>query len=443
MIFDNENFTEEQKQIIAKIGKKHKENKSKNTKKLNMNALIIVLIFAGILVGLYLLDDGRIYTVVILALLGIVVGGLNYFKAKKNVNQILARSDYEVGLYYADKDNEVIGNSYKKFKQNKLGAISMTVLGFVMVIFMSLIFLNEAPVNYDNLTEMTGILDEGHFDSDEGMNLKLEGDTTIYRIQSIYTYALDIDRIFDEIKLGDEVIFLVSEVKNVNDDVIRDVYYYEVNSTEYMNYDLMMQGYERNHNLGLGAIYIFALISVVSIIAYFMSKYYYLPKNQHNEKYDLGIKTDPLEVVENKDIFSPNNKSEIATFAPKWMIILMFVFLTCFSVATILCLVLITDTTSKLISSIISGLFTIACVVGCYDGLNNNEIIKGDYFISHRFGKAKEIHIKEIKRASLMGQFVVLLDSNNNTLVRMDRGTGNLDKILERLTEYGVVIEVY
>ena len=441
MILDNERFTEEQKQIITNIGKKYKDNREKSIRKLNFFAFIVVLIYTSILIGIYFLDNGRIYTIGFLVLLGIVVGGLNYFKVRKNLKNILSKIDYEVGLYYADKDYEVIGNSYKRFKQDRIGIIIMAVLGFIIAIFMSLIAFKGSPVNYDNLTETSGILVEVHLDSDDAMQMKLEGDTTIYIIQSIYTRAIDINRIFDEVDLGDEVIFLVSEEKDVNSNTFRDVYYYEANSIEYMNHDLMIQGYDRNHNMGVGMVTISGLIGFGSFISYFICKFYYLSKKQQSEKYDLGIKTGTFKMIDNETVFTATKNPNIVTYAPKGLIILIFVLLAIFLTGFLLSLILISDSTTKSVMSIFSGVFTALMAVGGYDGLKNNEEIEGDFFISHRFTRVKRIPIREIKRVSMMGQFVLLLDSNNKTLVRMDRMTGNLDKILERLNEYGVVIE--
>ena len=68
MILDNDRFTEEQKQIISKIGQKYKSNKKKYIQKLNVSSFIVVLFFIGILVGLYILDSRMIFTLIFIQL---------------------------------------------------------------------------------------------------------------------------------------------------------------------------------------------------------------------------------------------------------------------------------------------------------------------------------------------------------------------------------------
>ncbi len=441
MILDNKKFSEEQKQIITSIGKKYKDNKEKHLRKVNVIALITILIFMSILTFLYLLDSRRISTITFLILFGSGVGIFNYSKAKKKLLKVLSGDDYEVGLYYANKDDEVIGNGYKMFKQTRVGFIALGILGLVVTIPMGLISYNESPVDYNSLTEITGILEEGYFDADDGIQMRLEGDDTVYRIQSIYTVVLDIDRIFDEVDLGDEVIYRIGEVKVVNGDTLRDVYYYEADSVEYMNYDLMMQGYNRNHNLGIVVVIVFGLLGVGSIISFFVYKNYILIMKQEKEKFDLSIKNKVIEFDRDEDLFELTSKPKIATYAPRWMIIFMIIMIVGFFIGMILSLIYITDPFNRVGIPILCGVLALLCVVGCYDGLRNNEMIDGDYFISHRFFKTKKFHIKEISRLSVTGGIATLLDSNNKTLVNISTFTKNLDKIIDRLNEFGVLVE--
>jgi hypothetical protein len=124
------------------------------------------------------------------------------------------------------------------------------------------------------------------------------------------------------------------------------------------------------------------------------------------------------------------------------MIILMTIFLIGFSVGMVLFMIYMSDPFNRVGLSILCGLFAVLGAIGLYDGLKNTETIDGDYFISRRFFKTKKFQIREIARVSLMGQFVILLDSSNKTLVKISTSTGNLDKIMDRLNDFGVVVEV-
>ncbi|MCD4826389.1 MAG: hypothetical protein K8Q99_01255 [Acholeplasmataceae bacterium] len=442
MIVDNDKFSNEQKQIITNIGKKNRDNKHKLFRKLKMTALFAAAFSSSLLLGVYMLDGLGISTLILLSIIGIVIGVLNYTKAKKTIVEVLSKSDYEIGLYYADKDKEIIGNGYKSFKQAKIGLIVISVMGLFMVIMMSIIFSLQNPVDYDSLTEITGRLKEARLDSDDNLNLILEDDITKYSISSIYTSELDIDRIFDEIGLRDNVVFLVNEAREVNNGIRRSVYYFEVESIVYMDYDLMMQGYQANHNIGVTMIIVFAILSIGSIGTLIVQKNIILVKKQSKEKYDLSIKVVDLENIDDTEIFEMMHKPKIDTFAPKGLLMVVAIIMIASILGIIFSLILIKDPTDKLIISIFLGIMAIVCAVGYYDGLKHNERIEGNYFIIYRFFKVKKIDIKDIKRVSSRGQFVTLSDINNETLARMSSMTGNLDKIIERLSEYGVIIEI-
>ena len=443
MIFDNDKFTTEQKQIITEIGRKHKQNRAKNFQQIYVNAIIIVVFFVGMLIGLYFLDPVNVYRIVLLLILGAVVGALNFFKAKKNLSNVLSRSDYEVGLYFADKDDEVIGNIEKRYRNNKRTAIILGVMGIFLALFVGLVtFLsNDPPINYDNLSEITGRLEAGRRDSDDDLQMTLEGDTTVYRIVSIYTAVMDMDSFFDEVHLGDEVVFLVGEIKHVNDDVVRDVYYLEVNSIVYMNRDLMIRGDERNQGFGKGIVLVGGMIGVASVLWVLVWPLFFSNKRRKNEKYDLTIKTERVDVLNTDDIFAASRKPKIVTYAPKWMVILMFVLLLAFSAASVASLIFITDAGNRALVTGFLGIFVLVSVAGCYDGLKNNEMIDGDYLFTHRFGKERKIPLKDISRITVFGTLLLFRDANSKILARIDRNTCNLDLILERISEYGAVIE--
>lgn len=438
MINDNKNFNDEQREIITNIGKKYK-NSNIALRRFNITSIVMSVFFIGLILVIYSIDSREIFTIIVLGLLGLIVGSFNYYKLRKKIEMSLDKSDYEVGLYYATDDREVKGNNYLKFKQARIALILSGVLWTVMAIVMSFFFFDDSPVDYGNLTEVTGILEEGQLNSDDEIKMKLEGNETDYRIQSIYTAVLDLEELFEEVDLGDEVIFYVGEIKNVNDRNIQDVYYYESNAKVYMDYDLMMKGFNKNRDLGIIMVCVFGLIGVGSIIGYFVYKNKILVNRQQKEKYDLSIQTSISELSD--DIFINNSKPKIETYAPKSLIyflrILIGIMIGCF----VLSFIYLENITDKLIVSSVLILFTILLAFSYYDVTKSNESVDGNYFYINRWFKTKKFHLSEIKKVTTTPQMAILLDENNKTIARISMMTKNLDKILERFSEFGVVID--
>lgn len=437
MINDNKKFNDEQREIITNIGKKYK-NSNIALRRFNITSIVMSVFFIGLILVIYSIDSREIFTVIFLGLLGLIVGSFNYYKARKKIIVSLDKNDFEVGLYYATDDSEVKGNNYLKFKQARIALILSGVLWTVMAIVMSFFFFDDSPVEYSDLVEVSGILEEGHLDSDDQIQIKLENNDTGYRIQSIYTAVLDLEELFDEIDLGDEVTFYVGEIKNVNDRHIQDVYYYESNSKVYMGYDLMMKGFNRNRDLGIIMVCVFGLIGVGSIIGYFVYKNKILVNRQQKEKYDLSIQTSISELSD--DIFNNNSKPKIVTYAPKSLInflrILIGIMICCF----VLSFIYLENITDKLIASSVLILFTILLAFSYYDVTKSNESVDGNYFYINRWFKIKKFHLSEIKKVTTNPQMAILLDENNKTIARISMMTKNLDKILERFSEFGIAI---
>lgn len=307
MLYDNEHYTQEQKDAISRIGKKYKDNKENTLKRYNLYALLAVLGAIAVGIMLLALKPNNTVTPIFIGLIAFGTGLYNALKAKKERMKVLEDTDYNVGLYFADKDPQVIGNSKKVL--GKAG-LAYLIIGIVLVLALIPILMfafDGEPVDYDSLEIITGKLDSGEID-DDIIEMYIRDDTTKYRITSIYTDVLDVDKIFDEVVLGDNVTFYADTMKVVNGEPVRDIYYFESFGTVYMDEELMLKGYYRNETIGYIVVGVFLIAGIGMISAYIIGKKFIEPRNKAQEIYDLTIKEHDIEQEE--DFFKQYSENE-------------------------------------------------------------------------------------------------------------------------------------
>ncbi len=442
MIYDNDKFTDEQRRIISEIGIKNKKKFDRKKKLGIVQSIYSFLLFVVLGVIMYMLNDGEITIPLIIVGAGIFLGVSNIFKTGKKLKDEQEIDDYQIGLRYAGKDVEVIGNSKKALKQTRLGmGIFLGILGCLLIPMLAYMAFSGEMIEYSNLDEVTGILVEGYTDSDGDLFMKFEGDEVIYKFTSMYVDVLDVDAIFDEIELGDEITVYADDPFDGTNDVFRNSYYLESKGIEYMNHDLMEEAYIRNQNLGLMMFWGAIIVFVGVVVFYFTYIRYTYEKNLSKEKYDLSIKYNPIANSDGNDVFDIKSVKRIETYASKAFIGVV-IGLNVFSIiATVLAIIFIEDITDKLIAFLIGIVFIVFSVMAYIDVTKHNEILEGQHLIVNRFFKTKMIFIGDIRSIQFAGVNVSFLNKDGDVLTRIAAQTKNLDKIIEELERTGVIIE--
>jgi hypothetical protein len=130
MLFDNENYTERQREIIKKIGKERRETINKEKKKVVLTycGVILFMIALGTFLGI---KADNIALIILTILMSIAIFGLNISKKNNQLDELKNQDDYQIGLFFGDVDNKVKGNAYKKYKQVRLVCIFITICSLV------------------------------------------------------------------------------------------------------------------------------------------------------------------------------------------------------------------------------------------------------------------------------------------------------------------------
>jgi len=155
-------------------------------------------------------------------------------------------------------------------------------------------FRQVNDINYNDLTEVSGVLVEIDMDSDNDLKMKIENDEFVYIIDTKYTNMMNINKLFDEVELGDQVVFRHAEPFEGSNDWFKEVFHFESSSIVYLNKDMVEEGIQRSSNGAITFIVTPIIVSIGSFAAYFVYKYKILDDRISKEKYDLSARSNQL-----------------------------------------------------------------------------------------------------------------------------------------------------
>ena len=444
MLFDNENYTERQIEIITKIGYEKRNHLEKEKKKFRLIYFIsfVFVIAMGLIAVAY---DSSYLTLLIL---WTIIGSVSYYgvakKKTKTIDELKARSDYEIGLYYADSDPRVFGVSDKRMKSIKVAIWFMSIIWPLMGLLVGLLTFSEVQPDYTQMEIVTGFIEDGEFNEDY-ISFILD-DENEYRVSSIYTKDIDREVFLNDVRLGDFVTLYV-ETDNEGRDFL-NAYYIEVNGVQYLNEEGMIASWQSNHRLGITLFIVFSSIGLISIISFPLYRKYVYLKNKGKEIFDLGFTKEEMNQIktqreENIDIVFDNNieKPYIKTYAPKGFIIFFLTFGLLGMIGAILGLILANEPSDKIPIMIMGLFFSILGWFGFFAIKNEYEILDGDKFYVKRLFKSKEILISEITSITINRQMIFFYDANSKVIAKASTMTKGLAKIVEYMANNGVMLE--
>jgi hypothetical protein len=201
---------------------------------------------------------------------------------------------YDIGLLYVDIDEEVIGNNNKVFTKTSNNLLGAGVFCLILAVMGFMWFRQVNDINYNNLTEVTGVLEEIDMDSDNDLKMKIENDDFVYIIDTKFTNMMNISKLFDEIELGDQVVFKHAEPFEGSNDWFKEVFHFESNEIVYLDTDMVEEGIQRSANGAITFIVLPIIVSLGSFVAYFVYKYKILDNRINKEKYDLSARSNQV-----------------------------------------------------------------------------------------------------------------------------------------------------
>lgn len=445
MLYDNKNYTERQIQIITKIGAEKRLTIDKDKKKTLLTLLLGFVFVIGMGIILVTYDSSYLF----LFIFWIIFGGASYYgilrKKTKTISELKTKTDYEIGLYYADSDPRVFGVSDKRLKNLKLGMLIMGILMPFMALLIGLVSFSEVQPDYDQMDMVNGIIEDGEYNEDY-ISIEID-DGVEYRISSIYSKYIDQDDFLNDVRIGDSVTMFIDPDNGDRD--FYSAYYLEIEGVQYLDEETMILAWEANHRLGIILFAVFLTIGVISIISYPIYKNQIYQKNKQKEIYDLSFTKEELNEIKaikqdefiDKTFENNNEKPYIKTTHPKGFLILFIVITFLGIIIVLLGLILADDPTDKIPIMIMGLFFSFLGGLGLFAIKNEYEILDGDILYVKRFFKMKEIPIKEIASITVNRQMVIFYDINTKVITRASTMTKGLAKIVEYLADNGVILE--
>lgn len=294
LIKDRTDFTDEQRRMIEQIGEKHKNRRNYYLNRFYIKSLLFLCAYILVLLFLYSLDSNDSRVSFALPCMLLISSTIGFFAGKKKIVKDLSGDLYDIGLLYVDVDEEVIDNNDKvftKISKNLLGAglfcLVLAVMGFMW-------FRQVNDINYSDLMEVSGILVSIDMNYDNDLEMKIENDDFVYIIDSKYTNLMNISKLFDEIELGDLVVFRHAEPFEGSNDWFKEVFHFESNDIVYLDIDMVEEGIQRSSTGAITFIVISIIVSIGSFVTYFVYKYKILDNRISMEKYDLSARSDQI-----------------------------------------------------------------------------------------------------------------------------------------------------
>ncbi|HHZ11703.1 MAG TPA: hypothetical protein GYA05_03200, partial [Acholeplasmataceae bacterium] len=244
-MFDNDLFTERQKEIIVKIGKDHKEKLDKEKRRVygvhfSILFVLLAVVFVLVLTEIFNPGQGLIFAVIL-----IIAAGSNISRNSKVYENLKGQDDYAVGLHFVDKDPRVVGNADNRLKATRVGTLVSGIFALVIALICLLVSLFDKPTDFSALEEVNGTVHSVRLER-ERILISLQDDDREYAVPGIYLKKVDWAEFEKAAKRGKSITVLANTTK----EGVRYVYYLEVEGTEFLTREEVSEAENRNLRIG-------------------------------------------------------------------------------------------------------------------------------------------------------------------------------------------------
>ena len=279
-------FTERQKEIITRIGHERRESISHEKKKLAWGYCGVLLIFIIIAAVLVLLDNDKLPLAFAFVVMWAAVTGMSLSRKIRELKYVSLQDDYNVGLFFADKDHRVIGNAQKRLKAQLIPSIVMSVLGLMVFIVSFVIVSIDKPPLFDSMIQKQGMLSKAvYVDGMDAIEIEFENDNMIYYVNSIFVKGFDWEEFLEISEPGDAMVILYKVFNNKR----RNIYYAEVNGVILLSQEEALKAHHDNARVGWLLTIIFGLIALAGLIYYPFYRFVIYKKRKDREIFDLSL----------------------------------------------------------------------------------------------------------------------------------------------------------
>ena len=439
-MFDNDLFTERQKEIIVKIGKDHKEKLDKEKRRVygvhfSILFVLLAVVFVLVLTEIFNPGQGLIFAVIL-----IIAAGSNISRNSKVYENLKGQDDYAVGLHFVDKDPRVVGNADNRLKATRVGTLVSGIFALVIALICLLVSLFDKPTDFSALEEVNGTVHSVRLER-ERILISLQDDDREYAVPGIYLKKVDWAEFEKAAKRGKSITVLANTTK----EGVRYVYYLEVEGTEFLTREEVSEAENRNLRIGYALAAVFGAVALVCPKYYLIFKRTVYKKNKAKEIYNLEYAEEELEALAaaaEEMVGETEEKTYIKTGCPKSYLFILG-FFGALGLAGVAGAWFINDGVLKWLVFGFALFFLLLALIGVYDCLNRREILDGDTLTVWRLFGTKNIKVKELKKVVIKPLQTESIARTGKTFCRIGNLTKGLDRILEELNKRGVRIEIF
>jgi hypothetical protein len=270
----NIDYSDERFRILESLGSEYRLTFPRKIRNAKLNALFSLLIIPAIITILYLIDRNSVYFMFLI--FSPILPASVWYVEMGTIKKEMQKSDLDLGLLSLSTNKRVVGSNRQVFKNRVIPMIILLILTGSATIFLFFMGLNQKEPDYNEMTLVEGNVASvkyEHNGRDEYIEIRIEQDSTSYRVPSILIDYFDIESLLSDVMVGDNAKLYVDsyhETSSYGEDITLGwLYYVKVNNVEYLGEEEMLLGYNRNLEFGLYAFYIllgFSIIPLTSIL---------------------------------------------------------------------------------------------------------------------------------------------------------------------------------
>lgn len=454
MLFDNGRFTERQRGILCELGRDHRKTLEREKCRAYWRIFGGAVCFAALMAALLLLDreEGLAYLIFFVPL-GLIALIVLVRQRQRRFLELARMNDYDLGLYYADRDRRVAGNAEKGLKRNRLSFLLIGTL-FMACAVLLLFLIRDEPMDFSACLRVEGPLENAEYYRGRGerIEIRLSGDSTVYRVSSLYVDEFDWDEFYLIASRGDTMVLLTDESSKGK----CNVYYAESNGHALLTEEEVRTANEHNSRIGFAVGIAMLVAGLATFACYPIYRRLIYRRNLAAEIYDLSFTEEERSAIQNVreqgagDAARPELSTDdqpggeraqqrIELRSPRWFTGFFLFFAVACDIGS-LCAFLFADPSERLLIGF--SLLGVSLIgwVGVIALQSTKTILDGDRLICSSFGRKKEIPIREISRVVITKSAACCLDRAGKKLCSLDVLYQGFGDVIDVLEQHGCVV---
>ena len=454
MLFDNGRFTERQRGILCELGRDRRKTLEREKRRSYWRIFGGAVCFAALMAALLLLDreEGLAY-LIFLVPLGLIALIVLVRQKQRRFRELSQMNDYDLGLYYADRDRRVAGNAEKSLKRNRVLFLLLGTVCMACAVLM-LFLIQYEPMDFSACRRVEGPLENAEYYSGRGerIEIHLSGDSTVYRVNGLYVDEFDWDEFYLLASRGDTMVLLTDETSKGK----CRVYYAESNGHALLTEEEVRAADEHNSRIGFAVGIAMLVAGLATFACYPIYRRLIYRRNLAAEIYDLSFTEEERSAILNVreqgavDAARPalltddqpggeRAQQRIELRSPRWITWFFLFFAVACDIGS-LCVFLFADPSERLLVGFALLGVSLIGWVGIILLRSSKTILDGDRLICISFGRKKEIPIREISLVVITKSAACCLDRAGKKLCSLDVLYQGFGDVIDVLEQYGCVV---